>query len=278
MDWCKIGMIAGAGDIPYLIAQHAYRAGRPVPTIALSAQVAALLSPYCPHLTQCGPGQLGKIIRVFQRQGVQQVVIVGKVEKQFFFETPWVDWRTLRGLRRLPDYRDMTILRALAAEFASAGLIVLEQTHLLHHLLTPAGVLGQQQPNQRAWEDIGYGFRQARHLAELDIGQTVVVRRRTVLAVEALEGTDAAIQRGCQYGQQGAAIVKVNRPQPDMRFDVPAVGPQTLQAAIHGGASVLAVEAGTTLMLHRQELIAQADAHRIALVGVSAMLLQQKDV
>ena len=117
-------MIAGAGDIPYLIAQHAYHAGRPVPTIALSAQVAALLSPYCPRLTQCGPGQLGKIIRVFQHQGVQQVVIVGKVEKHFFFETPWVDWRTLRGLRRLPDYRDMTILQALAAEFASAGLVV----------------------------------------------------------------------------------------------------------------------------------------------------------
>lgn len=277
MDWCNVGMIAGAGDIPYLIAQNAYDAGRPLPTIALSSQVAAALSPYCPVLTQCGPAQLGKIMRVFKRQGVRQIVIVGKVEKQFFFEKPWMDWRTLRGISRLPDYRDMTILQALASEFASAGFEILEQTQLLGALLTPEGVLGQQQPDRSAWEDICYGFKQAKHLAGLDIGQTVVVQRRTILAVEAIEGTDAAIQRGCQYGRHGVVIVKVNRPHQDLRFDVPAVGPQTVQIAITGGARALAVEAGTTVMLHRQDVIAQADAQRLALVGVSAALVQQKE-
>jgi DUF1009 family protein len=138
--------------------------------------------------------------------------------------------------------------------------------------------LGTRQPSRREWEDIGYGFLQAKQLAGMDIGQTVVVRRQTVLAVEAVEGTDAAIQRGCSLGQRGAIIVKVSRPQQDMRFDVPTVGPKTLQELIAGRATTLAVEAGATLMLHRAELVATATAHRVALVGVSRALLQRVGV
>ncbi len=258
----QVGMMAGAGELPEIIARRAYAEGSPVPTVALSAHVAAQLTPYCPTLVQYGPGQLTKIIRAFQRYKVQQVVMVGKVEKRLLFENPRLD---LRGLRRL------------SRMFAEEGLEVIEQTRLLGHLVTPEGVLGKRCPSLRAWDDIRYGFARAKQLATLDIGQTIVVRRQTVLAVEALEGTDATITRGCLYGGRGAVVVKVSRPQQDMRFDVPTVGPHTLQQAVAGRAAVLAVEAGTTLMLRLPELVAMADARRIALVGVSAASLQQAE-
>src|SRR5215510_7287744 len=269
-----VGMIAGAGELPEIIARRAYVEGAPLPTVALSAHVANQLIPYCPMLAQYGPGQLTKIIRTLQRYNVQQVVMVGKVEKRFLFENPRLDLRVLRGLNRMRDYRDVTLLHAIIAEFAQEGLEVIEQTRLLGHLVSPEGVLGKRRPSQRAWDDIRYGFARAKQLAVLDIGQTIVVRRQTVLAVEALEGTDAAIERGCQYGGRGAVIVKVSRPQQDMRFDVPTVGPYTLQQVVAGRAAILAVEAGTTLMLRLSELVALADARRVALVKVSTASLQ----
>ena len=273
----QVGMIAGAGELPEIIARRAYAGGSPVPTVALSAHVAAQLTPYCPTLVQYGPGQLTKIIRTFQRYKVQQVVMVGRVEKRFLFENPRLDLRVLRGLSRMRDYRDVTLLHAIIAALAEEGLEVIEQTQLLGHLVTLEGVLGKRCPSRRAWDDIRYGFARAKQLAELDIGQTIVVCRQTVLAVEALEGTDATIARGCQYGGRGTVVVKVSRPQQDMRFDVPTVGPHTLQQVVAGRAAVLAVEAGTTFMVRLPELVAMADAHRVALVGVSAASLQQAE-
>ena len=270
-----LGMIAGAGELPEIIARRAYAEGCPLPTVALSSHVAAQLTPYCPTLAQYGPGQLTKIIRTFQHYKVQQVVMVGKVEKRFLFENPRLDLRVLRGLSRMRDYRDVTLLHAIIAEFAAAGLEVIEQTRLLGHLITPEGVLGKRHPGQRDWDDIRYGFTRAKQLAALDIGQTIVVRRQTVLAVEAFEGTDATIERGCQYGGRGTVVVKVSRPQQDMRFDVPTIGPHTLAQVIAGRATVLAVEAGMTLILHLPELIALADVRRVALVGVSTASLQK---
>ena len=255
-----MGMIAGAGELPEIIARRAHAEGSPLPTVALSTYVAAQLTPYCPTLVHYGPGQLTKIIRTFQRYQVQQVVMVGKVEKRFLFENPRLDLRVLRGLSRMRDYRDVTLLRAIIAEFAEEGLEVIEQTRVLGHLVTPEGILGKQRPSQRLWDDIRYGFARAKQLA--------------VLAVEALEGTDATIERGCQYGSRGTVVVKVSRPQQDMRFDVPTVGPHTLHQVIAGRAAVLAVEAGTTLMLRLPELVALADARRVALVGVSEAALQ----
>lgn len=270
----QLGMIAGAGELPEIIAQQTSRDGRSVPTVALSAEVAARLAPYCPTIVQHSPGQLTKIIRALRQHAVRQVVIVGKVPKRLLFASPRADLRAIRILSRAQDYRDVTLLRALIAEFAREGLEVVEQTRLLGHLLTPSGVLGTRQPSARQWDDVRYGFSLAKQLAALDIGQTVVIRRRTVLAVEAVEGTDAAIQRGCRLGRRGAVVVKVSRPQQDMRFDVPTVGPQTLQELIAGHATVLAVEAGTTLMIRQPELIATANARRIALLGVSPAVLQ----
>lgn len=265
-------MIAGAGEFPLLIARRAREEGWLLPTVALSTQVAAALTPYGHPITQYGPGQITKILRQLHLHGVKQVVIVGKVQKQFLFEKPRLDFRALRLLRRLRDYRDGALFQALQQEFDREGIEIVAQTRLLGHLLTPAGVLGTRRPSSREWDDIRYGFAQAKQIVALDIGQTLVVRHRTVLAVEAVEGTDAAIQRGCQLGHRGAVVIKVSRPQQDPRFDIPAVGPDTLHAVIAGRARVLAVEAGRTLMLHRDDLVAKANAHRIALLGVTPQM------
>ena len=271
-------MIAGAGEFPLLIARQAREAGWPLPTVALSNQVAAALTPYCQNLVQYGPGQVAKIMRVLQQHGVKQVVMVGKVRKQFLFENPRLDFRALRLLRQLRDYRDGALFQALQQEFAREGIEIVEQTRLLGHLLTPPGVLGARRPSAREWDDIRYGVAQAKQMAGLDIGQTIVVQRRTVLAVEAVEGTDAAIRRGCQLGRRGAVVIKVSRPQQDTRFDIPTVGPDTMEEVIAGQARVLAVEAGRTLMLRRDELVAVANAQRVALVGVTPQMWEARGV
>jgi UDP-2,3-diacylglucosamine hydrolase len=274
----QLGMIAGAGELPEVIARQASQDSRPLPTVALSAGVAAQLTPYCSTLMQYGPGQLTKIIRALQQHHVEQIVVVGKIPKRLLFATPRLDLRAIRVLSRVRDYRDTTLLQALIAEFAREGLEVVEQTRVLQHLVTPVGVLGTRHPTRQEWEDVRYGFAQAKQLAAMDIGQTVVVRQRTVLAVEAMEGTDATIQRGCRVGHRRAVVIKVSRPQQDMRFDVPAVGPRTLQELIAGQATVLAVEAGSTFMIRLPELQVLATRHRIALLGVSPALMQDERV
>lgn len=267
-----LGMIAGDGELPVLIARRASEGGQPIPTVALSTAMMAQLAPYCPTIAHYGPGQLSQILRNLRRHAVRRVVIIGKVSKQVLLANPRLDLRAIRLLGRMPDYRDLTLFRLLSAELAREGLEVVEQTRVLRPWVTPLGVLGTRRPSPREWADISYGFGRAKQLAGLDIGQTIVIRRQTVLAVEAVEGTDDAIRRGCTAGKRGSVVVKVSRPHQDLRFDVPTVGPGTLQALIAGRAAVLAVEADTTLMVHLPELIELANAHRIALVGVSASL------
>lgn len=270
-------MIAGAGEFPVLIARQACQEGWALPTVALSEQVAVTLAPYCQTLVQYGPGQVTKILRALRQYDVRRVVIVGKVRKQFLFEHPRLDWRALRLLSRVRDYRDRALFDVISAELAREGLEVIEQTQLLGHLLTPAGVMTIRRPSAREWEDIRYGFEQAKQIVAMDIGQTLVVRQHTVLAVEAAEGTDAAIRRGCEQGRRGAVVIKVSRPQQDTRFDIPTIGPHTLEALIAGQATVLAMEAGSTFMLHRAVLIETANVHRLTLVGVTPELLAQHE-
>jgi DUF1009 family protein len=193
--------------------------------------------------------------------------MVGKVEKRFLFETPRLDWRILRGLSRMRDYRDVTLLRAIIAEFAEEGLEVIEQTRLLGHLVTPEGILGKQRPSQRAWDDIRYGFARAKQLAALDIGQTIAVKSAAVVAVEAMEGTDAIIARAGQLAGAGVRIVKVAKPNQDMRFDVPVVGVSTIEAMKTAGATVLSVDAGKTLMIDGDAIVKAADEAGICIVG-----------
>jgi DUF1009 family protein len=174
----------------------------------------------------------------------------------------------MRFLGRLAQWSDDALLRGVAEELESEGIAVVESTLFLGALLAPEGALTARQPDAAQWADIRYGLAVAKGIGAWDIGQTVVVKSRMVLAVEALEGTDAALRRGGALGRGGAVAVKVSKPGQDLRFDVPAVGPATVEICRESGIAVLAVEAGNTLLLEREVLLDQAAAADLVIVGV----------
>ena len=179
------------------------------------------------------------------------------------------DERGLAFISRLPSLKDDVILRGVAQELEAEGITVVESTRFLSSLLAQEGVLTTSTPNEQQWADVRLGFTVAKEVGRWDIGQSVVVKRGTVLAVEGVEGTNAAVRRGGELGGAGAVVVKVSKPQQDLRFDVPAVGPDTIAVMREVGASVLALEAGKTLMLDKPELLLAADAQGISVVGLN---------
>jgi hypothetical protein len=180
------------------------------------------------------------------------------------------DARALRFLSRLTQWGDDVLLRGVAEELATEGIAVVESTLFLASILTPEGPLTDQVPSQAQWADVRHGLAVAKGLGGWDIGQTVVVKSRIVLAVEALEGTDETLRRGGGLGRGGAVAVKVSKPHQDLRFDVPAVGPATVAVCGAAGIAVLALEAGRTLLLDRTRVLADAAAAALAIVGVRA--------
>jgi DUF1009 family protein len=178
------------------------------------------------------------------------------------------DFRGARFLARLRSREDDVLLRGIADELARDGIRILESTLCLPQILTRDGVMTKRAPRGEEWEDIRLGFRTAKEIGRLGIGQTVVVKNQVILAVEAVEGTDAAIRRGGALAQSGCVVVKVSKPQQDLRFDVPAVGAGTVNSLHEVGGAVLAVEAGKTILLEKEDLLRQADAYGIAVVGV----------
>jgi DUF1009 family protein len=191
--------------------------------------------------------------------------MAGGIRKETFLENFAPDERAQRMLQRLTSFGDDAILRGLAAEIESEGIPIVESTLFLSSLLTPPGPLTAATPTAAQWDDIRQGVAVAKALGRFDVGQSVVVRAGIVLAVEAIEGTDAAIRRGAR---PGAVVVKVSKPQQDLRFDVPAVGADTPDVCAECGVAVLALEAGKTLLLDKEELLRKADANGLAIVGV----------
>lgn len=264
-----LGLIAGDGEAPSLIAGEARKQGRRLVTVSLSKAAARLLDPLSDSLVTCGVGQAQKIIASLQRGQVRQLVLAGKVRKRLLFENPRFDRRALRLLRRARQHDDGALLRLIIDELQQEGFEVLSQLPFLGPYLAPAGCLGRRRPSPRQWQDIEAGLAVARRLADLEVGQTVVVKNTTILAVEAVEGTDDAVRRGCALARGGGVVVKVSRSAQDYRFDVPAVGLQTIENLKEAGGRVLAVEAQRTLLLQRQEMLGVADRAGISVVGVA---------
>jgi DUF1009 family protein len=213
-------------------------------------------------------GQLGKIIRFFQQAGVTQAVMAGGITKGRLFTHLRPDLRALKLLGRVRHAGDDGILRGVAAELESSGITIVSPTLFLIDLVTPVGVLSRRRPSAEELRDAHFGWHIAKEIGRLDIGQCVVVRRQAVLAVEAIDGTDATIRRGGLLAGEKAVVVKVSKPQQDLRFDVPAVGLDTIRIMREVKASVLALEAGKTLMFDRAEMLAAADQAKIAVIGL----------
>ncbi|HIJ79429.1 MAG: UDP-2,3-diacylglucosamine diphosphatase LpxI [Desulfobulbaceae bacterium] len=264
----NIGIIAGGGQFPLLFAKAAQKAGRKVMIVAHKGESWPELEELADGFCWVKLGQLGKIINFFKSNEVGEAVFVGTITKTRIFKDVLPDLKGLTLWNKIDVRQDDAILRAVAGVLEEEGVKILPSTLYLQELLFPAGVLTKKKPSRDQIEDIRFGWQTARAIGALDIGQCVVVRDRTVLAVEAIEGTDAAISRGGSLGREKAVVVKLKKPKQDFRFDLPAIGEKTIATMESVKAAVLAVEAGQSLLFDSEAMIAKADKAGIVVVGV----------
>jgi hypothetical protein len=267
-----LGLIAGQGVFPLEVARTARRRGVRVACVALRDQTRPEIEGAVESITWIYPGEVGAGLAAFRAAGVREVVMAGKVTKSDLFQNPdalRLDANAAGLMNDLTDRKDDTILGKLADFLETLGLRLLPQYALTPELLAEEGVLTHTRPTQAQRADIAFGFPIAKTIGDLDIGQTVVVKDRAVLAVEAIEGTDAAIRRAGAIAA-GACAVKVAKPSQDPRFDVPTIGPGTVAVLAEARIAVLAIEAGATVVLERDAVVREADAHGIAIVAVAA--------
>ncbi len=280
-DSGTVGLLAGWGEYPLLLARGLRQRGSRVVCLGVHGHADRALAELCDEFTWVGMGKIGRAIRYFRRRGVRQAMMAGKIHKVTLFSPGLIwrhfpDWRTFRAFFQhfvgtKKDRKDDTLLRVIVDEFAKDGITFVPATDHMPELLVKYGKLTRKGLSKAQQKDIEFGWQLAREMGRLDIGQSVAVKSRAVLAVEAIEGTDACIRRaGALCTSGGITVVKVAKPQQDMRFDVPTVGVGTLQAMLDAGARVLAIEAGKTIMLHPREVIAFADRHGLAIVALSA--------
>jgi hypothetical protein len=269
MTFPPIGLIAGGGQFPLLFAEAAQQRNRPVVAVCHLNETAPELAEQVSASCWVKLGQLGRIIKFFHAHGVTETVFCGTITKTRIFRDILPDIKGLSLWNKIDSKLDDGILRAVANALEQEGIKVLASTCYLEHLLFPKGILGKKKPSAEQWADIRFGWHIAREIGRLDIGQCVVVRGGAVLAVEAIEGTDAAIRRGGELAGSGAVVVKLKKPGQDFRFDLPATGVQTIATLASVKGAVLAVEAGQSLLFDREAMIAAADKAGIAVLGLS---------
>jgi len=266
----RLGLIAGNGRFPLVFVKAAQAAGLDIVVVAHQGETQPEIAALVPQVTWVRVGELGKIIATFQQAGITQAVMAGGIHKAGAFAHFQPDQRGLAFISRLPSLKDDVILRGVAQELEEEGIIVVESTYFLAPLIPQEGVLTTHAPDEQQWADIRLGFSVAKEIGRWDIGQSVVVKRGTILAVEGVEGTTAAIRRGGELGGRGTVIVKVSKPQQDLRFDVPTVGPDTIAIMHEVQATTLAVEAGKTLMIDKLELLQAANLYGLSVVALRA--------
>src|ERR687893_2840588 len=265
----RFGLIARNGRFPFLVLEGARRAGAEVAVAAIREETDPGIEKVAERVTWVGIGQLGRMIRFFKREGVEKAIMAGQVKHVQIFGGALPDVRMLKMLMRLPRRNTDALIGAVADELAAEGIELIDSTHFIRDHLPAEGVLTRRAPDERERGDIDYGLEVAREIARLDLGQTIVVRSRACVAVEAMEGTDACVRRAGDLARGRLTVVKVAKPDQDMRFDVPVVGVPTISVMIEAGATCLCVTAGKTLMFDRDEMIRLADKNVIAVVAAA---------
>ncbi|MFH1857452.1 MAG: UDP-2,3-diacylglucosamine diphosphatase LpxI [Candidatus Omnitrophota bacterium] len=258
----RLGLIAGNGQFPLVLARQARRKGYFIACCAVRGETDPALEAAVDAFVWAEVWELEKLLHFFKSQGIRRAIMAGQVRKERLFKES-----SIRA--HLPSHiADRALLGILVKSLKDIGVCLLDSTQFLAEDLARKGSLSRRSPTPQEWKDIAFGTKVAKRVASFEIGQTVVVKHGVVLAIEALEGTDQAIRRGGALGEAGAVVVKVARPRQDMRFDVPVVGPTTVEVlkAIH--ASVLAVQAGKTLFIEKEQLLASADEAGLAVVGI----------
>ena len=266
----RVGLIAGSGRFPLIFAQNARDSGVRVIAVAHHGETAEEIERFAHEVTWVRVGQLGRIIRVFRKAEVRHAVMAGGIRKVRMFSNFRPDPKGLALLARMKRRDDDHLLRGVAGELESEGIHILESTLFLERIIPgEPGVLTRTEPSPEQWNDIRLGVPMAKALGRMGIGQTLVLKQGVVLAVEAIEGTDAAIRRGGNIAGGSVVVVKMSKPQQDLRFDVPAIGPGTVEVLGEVGGGVLAVECRRSILLDKEELLEAADGTGIAVIAVS---------
>jgi DUF1009 family protein len=263
----KLGIIAGNGVYPRLLAEAARRAGvKTIVAAAFTDETDERLAGLVDEINWMRVGQLGKLIACFRDAGVTNAIMSGQIAPKNLFDLR-PDWKTLLLLARLKRLNAESIFAAIGDELARAGITLLPATSFLEDCLAPAGLIAGRKLTRREEDDVGFAFEVAREVSRLDIGQTVIVKNGTVLAVEGFEGTNETIRRGGALGGKNAIMVKVAKPDQDMRFDVPVIGVATVAVAAEAHLRVIAVEAQRTLFLEKDAVVEQAARANISIVA-----------
>ena len=264
----NLGLIAGDGELPVKFSEIALKNGFKVVTISLSVTNRSQLQKNSNKLYAYGPGEIEKILNTLKQEGVNQITFIGKVNKSMLFRNPKLDSRAIKLLREAKKLNDDAVMLKLVEELDNEGIEVVDQTIFLKEIMPTKGLLGNIRPDESQEKDIEYGFFLAKEMGKLDIGQSVVVQNKMILAVEAIEGTDKAIARGCKLGNGNAVVVKVSKPAQDKRFDVPTVGLNTLKTMKRYGGKVLAIESNETFVVEKEAMIRYADKQKMVLIAV----------
>jgi UDP-2,3-diacylglucosamine hydrolase len=260
------GLIAGNGRFPFLVLEGARSQGIDMAVIALKEEASPELESVTKRLHWVSLGELSKAISLMQQEGVKSAVMAGQVKHNKIFSSIRPDWKLAKLLFSLSRKNTDSLIGAVARVFEEEGIKLVDSTLFLKPLLPEAGVLTRRAPNEHESGDMEYGFRVARYLAAMDIGQTVVIADRACVAVEAMEGTDETIARAARFAEgKPLVVVKASKPKQDMRFDVPVVGLPTVEAMKSAGATALALDAERTLLFDRARLIQMADGAGIAI-------------
>ncbi len=264
----KFGLIAGNGRFPFLVLEGARRQGASLAVVAIREETDRRIEELAEKLVWVGIGQLGKMISFFKKEGVSKAIMAGQVKHVQIFSGALPDLRMVKMLWRLPQRNTDALIGGVADEMAKEGIELIDSTYFIQDSLAQEGVLTGRKPNEIERGNIEYGLRVANEIARLDLGQTIVVRAKACVAVEAMEGTDAVIKRAGELANGKLTVVKVAKPNQDMRFDVPVVGTPTIQNMIQAGATCLCLTAGKTLMFDKQEMIKLADDNKISIAAV----------
>ena len=261
------GLIAGNGQFPFLVVEGARQQGVSLAVVAIKEETDPRINEIAENVTWVGIGQLGKMISFFKKQGVEKAIMAGQVKHVQIFSGAIPDLRMVKMLWNLPRRNTDALIGGVADEMAKEGIELIDSTYFIKDQLASEGVLTKRKPTDFERENIEYGLHIASGTARLDIGQTIVVRSKACVAIEAMEGTDATIRRAGELANGKLTVVKVAKPDQDMRFDVPVVGMPTIETMIAAGATCLSITAGKTLIFDRDEILTLANLNKICIIG-----------
>jgi len=265
----KFGLIAGNGNFPFLVVEGARKQGASLSVVAIKEETDKRIEEVAEKVVWVGIGQLGKMISFFKKEVVTKVIMAGQVKHVQIFSGSLPDVRMLKMLWNLPRRNTDALIGGIADELAKEGIELIDSTYFIQEHLARTGILSKRKPNEIEMGNIEYGLHIANEIARLDLGQTIVVRAKACVAVEAMEGTDACVERAGKLANGKLTVVKVAKPNQDMRFDVPVVGVPTIETMIRAGATCLSVTAGKTLIFDKEKMLKLADDNKIAVVAVA---------